>query len=342
MSTKKSAVLPLLVAVMLAACGGGGKEFRLTGRLLNINQGEFYVYSAEGDVEGMDTITVMAGRFEYAKELPRATTLMIVFPNFTEQPIFALPNGTAKIDGDASHLKDMKVKGSPDDKLMNTVRPRLADATEREKAEITEQFVREHPESRVGLYLVRRCLLMVENPDFAKSAALIDTMLAAQPKNGALMRMRTELKGRRYVEKDKGIPAFKATDTEGRKVSEKELRDAEVGVVIACATWNRESMEALRRLNKIKKKAKDRLHFVAISVDMSEKAFKKRVETDTITSPMICDGRGIDGSLFRLLGLRQADECLIFEKGKLKERVTNPHDLKKKVATKLGLDPASF
>jgi len=340
--TNKNIILPLLVAMILTACGGNSNEFRLKGRLLGINQGEFYVYSVEGDVEGMDTIVVKAGRFEYAKELPRATTLMVVFPNFTEQPIFATPKGKVKIDGDASHLKDMTVKGSEDNELMNAIRPRLADATAAERVKITEQFINEHPESRVGLYLVRRCLLHTESPDFAKSGTLVDKMVAVQPKNGALLRLRKDLQGRKYIAKNKGVPPFKATDTEGRKVNEKELSSAEVGVVMACATWNRESISTLKHLDNIKKKAKKRLSVVAISVDMSEKTFKERMEEDSIVSTMICDGKGIEGRLFRLFGFRQADECLIFEKGKLTERVTNPHDMKKKVATKFGYDPVDF
>lgn len=55
----------LLLTLMLVACGPDNGHFRLKGHLLNLNQGEFYVYSPDGSLEGTDTITVAGGRFTY-------------------------------------------------------------------------------------------------------------------------------------------------------------------------------------------------------------------------------------------------------------------------------------
>ena len=35
---------------------------------------------------------------------------MLVFPNFSEQPIFAQSGKTVNVKGDATHLKEMSVK----------------------------------------------------------------------------------------------------------------------------------------------------------------------------------------------------------------------------------------
>lgn len=330
-------VITLFAALIITSCGSGGSAFRLTGRLLNINQGEFYVYSAEEDVQGVDTIKVQAGRFEYKKEIPRATTLMIVFPNFTEQPIFAEPGGRVKIDGDASHLKDMTAEGSNDNKLMNTIRPRLADATEQQQLQITRDFITKHPTSRVGLYLVRRCILQSESPDFATAKTLISKMLAAQPKNGALIRMQKELQGRSAVKKNQTIPNFKATDTNGKTVDIKSLQQAEVGVVMTWTSWNVESVNALRQLNRMKKKVKSRLQIVAISLDTSTKECIKRIERDSIRGSIVCDEQAIDGSLYRSLGFMQTGEALILKKGKLTDHPHRADEITKQTEKALGL-----
>ena len=94
----------------LASCGTDGNHFKIDGRLLNLNQGEFYVYSLEGGEKALDTIKVQAGRFTYDVECTSPKTLMIVFPNFTEQPVFAQPGKSVDIKGDASHLKEMTVR----------------------------------------------------------------------------------------------------------------------------------------------------------------------------------------------------------------------------------------
>ena len=63
----------------------------MEGRFRNLNQGEFYVYASGKDADGIDTIRVADGRFAYEKALQKKVTLMMVFPNFTEQAIFAEP-----------------------------------------------------------------------------------------------------------------------------------------------------------------------------------------------------------------------------------------------------------
>ena len=42
--------------LLLTACGTDGGHFKIEGRLLHINGGEFYVYSPDGDLNAIDTI----------------------------------------------------------------------------------------------------------------------------------------------------------------------------------------------------------------------------------------------------------------------------------------------
>ena len=76
---------------MMVACGSKSGNFRLEGRLRNFNQGEFWIYSPDGDMMGFDTIRVRDSRFSYEKELDEPTMMIVVFPNYSEQPIFAEP-----------------------------------------------------------------------------------------------------------------------------------------------------------------------------------------------------------------------------------------------------------
>ena len=47
---------------------------------------------------------------------------MLVFPNFSEQPIFAKPGETVDIKADTSHLKELEATGTKDNELMNDFR----------------------------------------------------------------------------------------------------------------------------------------------------------------------------------------------------------------------------
>ena len=39
------------LTLIMVSCGTDSKHFKLEGRLLNLNQGEFYVYSPDGGIE---------------------------------------------------------------------------------------------------------------------------------------------------------------------------------------------------------------------------------------------------------------------------------------------------
>ena len=103
MKTITHALFTLIAVVAIAAlasCGTDGNHFKIDGRLLNLNQGEFYVYSNDQCVDGIDTIKVQGGRFSYEIPCSSPSTLTIVFPNFSETPVFAEPGKKVKVDGD--------------------------------------------------------------------------------------------------------------------------------------------------------------------------------------------------------------------------------------------------
>ena len=49
----KQIVFVLLLLSLLVSCGTRSGYFKVEGRLLNINQGELYVYSSDGAIDGI-------------------------------------------------------------------------------------------------------------------------------------------------------------------------------------------------------------------------------------------------------------------------------------------------
>ena len=60
----------ITLTLVLVSCGSRSGHFKLEGRLLNLNQGEFYIYSTDGVFAGIDTIKVDGGRFAYEPPAP--------------------------------------------------------------------------------------------------------------------------------------------------------------------------------------------------------------------------------------------------------------------------------
>ena len=145
-----------LFTFTLVSCGVDSDKFRLTGRLRNINQGEFWIYSPDGAIEGIDTILVRDGRFSYETELRIPSTFIIIFPNYSEQPVFAEPGQEVDIKGNASHMKEMLIKGTDDNDAMTELRMELNKLMPPEVPKAVGKFINENPKSLVSRYLFQR------------------------------------------------------------------------------------------------------------------------------------------------------------------------------------------
>lgn len=269
----------------LASCGTDGNHFKIDGRLLNLNQGEFYVYSLEGGEKALDTIKVQAGRFTYDVECTSPKTLMIVFPNFTEQPVFAQPGKSVDIKGDASHLKEMTVKGTKDNELMNKFREMIHNAAPPEMKKCAQLFVEDHPESRVGAYLVDRYFIHDANPDTKTAVRLVDLMIEKQPDNGYLKRQKRQLTASFVATKGADISNVLGTTVDGRTIGRVQLTKAPVTVVCALATWKYESMSQFRRLAAYAASQQGRVAVVGVSIDASPSLVRSQLASQIGISP---------------------------------------------------------
>ncbi len=319
-----------LVALMLASCGVDSKHFKLEGRLLNLNQGEFYVYSNEGTIDGIDTIKVQGGRFAMEMPCDKASTLMLVFPNFSEQPIFIEPGGAVEIKGDASHLKELKVNGTKTNELMNKFREQIASASPPEIKKLAKQFVEDHLDSPVSVYLVKKYFVTAQEPDYKEAKRLIEAMLKEQEGNVVLARMKHEIQMFGNLSVGSKLPAFTAHDINGRLVSSSDYATG-VAVIYAWASWNYESTTLQRQLKNLRRKYNEKLKLVSISVDASSHDCRNYIKNDSVTWPLVCDGMMFDSKPMKLLGLNNIPDNILTKNGRVIARGLSTQDLLKKI-----------
>ena len=282
-----TAVVALL---LLTSCGVESGKFRMQGRFSNLNQGEFYVYSTDGGIHGVDTIRVNSGRFTYEIRLDRPSTLIILFPNHSEQAVFAESGAEVTIKGDASHLKEMEITGTDINDQMTEWRMHANELTPPELKQWAIDFIRQHPTSVISSYLLNRYLVLAPEPDYAQAAAMAELMFKQQPDNGQLERLMKTLRSLGQVKVGVRLPDFSATDTEGRTVSRATLRGG-LNVIVPWAMWNYDSQSQLRTLRRLQKTYGQRLGVLSISLDAWQKEGRKFMERDSITWSNVCDGR---------------------------------------------------
>lgn len=319
-----------LFTLLLLSCGVDGDKFRLEGRLRNMHMGEFWVYSTDGAINGIDTISVREGRFAYEIELRSPTTLIVIFPNYSEQPVFAEPGEAVEIKGDASHMREMVINGTDDNEEMTRLRQELNKLMPPEIPKRVEAFVRENPQSEVSVYLVQR-YFMQENPDYKKANELVKLMIAAQPNNGRLIKWRKELPDLSSGQTNSRLKNFSAKDVKGRVVTQQDLM-RKVNVVTAWATWNYQSIDMQRRLQKLKEDYGEKLGVVSICLDGRPADVKQRVERDSVPWKTVCDGRLWQSPLLAQFGIADVPTCLVINgSGTIVARDLAPDKLEEKI-----------
>ena len=321
---KKYSLVSLLsfLTLLLASCGTDSHHFKIDGHLLNLNQGEFYVYSPDGSVtHGMDTIKVQAGRFSYLVECDRPMTLMIVFPNFTEQPVFAEPGKSVDIKGNASHLKELTVKGTKANKLMNAFREQILSASPAEIKKCAIQMAEDNPESAVAVYLVRRYLVTVDRPDYTTAARLLKLIVEKQPDNQFAARLLASCNGKTAINNGSKLPRFSANDINGKVVNNATLASVPNVVFYVWATWNYSSTSQLRQLADMERQSDGKLKVVSICLNPDKSSCQRTLKqygSDNITT--ICDGRMVNGDLFNKLGLYNLPDNILIKNGAIAEQ----------------------
>ena len=320
----------ILLTLVLVSCGVDGKHFKREGRFRHLNQGEFYVYSTDGVLDGIDTIKIEGGRFAYEIPCDEEGTLVMVFPNFSEQPVFTQPGKTVEIKADASHLKELEAEGTDNNKLMTVFRKQVSNMSPQQAIDAAAEFVKHNPKSDVSAWLIRKYFILAPKPDYAKAKQLLDLMIAEQPKNGKLVNLQQQLIGLAATV-GKSLPIFTATDINGNKVTQANLTQSPNAVVFLWASWNYESTDMQRQLKRLKAAKGNGLSVIGVCIDPSKSEMQQSLRQDSISWPTINDGMMFDTKIAKQLGLSQVPANILLKNGKIVGRNLRMNELKEKI-----------
>lgn len=315
----------------LTSCGSRDGYFKLDGHFLKMNQGEFYLYSPDGIITGIDTLRLNGGRFSH--EIPCETSgmLMLVFPNFSEQPIFAEEGQSVSIEGDASHLKELKVKGTKANELMTKFRLQITKISPLEEQEHAATFIQENPASPVSIYLLRRYFILTDKPDFKKTEELLTLIKSKQKNNAAITRIETDFAKSKATGKDQKVPKFSGSDINGHPVTNANLGGS-ISVIYTWASWSYESQEQQRQLRRIARQHGSKLNLIGINADASKEECRKTMKRDSITAPVVCDGQMFESPVMNQLGFTQVpDNIIVSKEGRILEHGLSTNDLKERL-----------
>lgn len=313
----------IFVLFILAACSGSGDEVSIGGRLLHMNQATFYVYSIDGTIDGIDTITVQGGRFEYDREISHAGTLVIVFPNYSQMPVFVKPGTSVSIKGDAARLREVKVEGDGVNEDFTDFRVEHLNASPDQMKRATADYVNSKDcNSEIALWLIQQHCLAPQGADTKEAVTLLKVLAQRDGDNVKVKRLLNQLLAVGTVNVGDRIEAFTATDIDGNRITEKMLAQGKC-VVMTCALWNYDSQSMLRRLAT---RNDGKVIAVCLEVDRQDaRELQNRCNAKDVT--MVCDSTQWDNPLLRTFGLSTIPDNVVIENGRVTKRNVPVSDL---------------
>ena len=247
----KKALAYILFTLIVVSCSTSGGTFRMKGKFKNFNQGELLVYSLMGKGR-IDTIKLTEGRFNYEVPIEDTLLLSVVFPNFSEIPVIASPGATLTMQGDASHLREVKVDGDEQNHLLTEFRLQINEATPPEIEKMAADFITAHPESHGCLYVLNKYFLLKNNAPYAKVYDLLTKMQKAAPSR-LTAQLSNQLSGLKRVNVGDRLPKISAKTISGTTISTADM-NGDVNVITIWSSWNYESQGIQRQLHRLKKK----------------------------------------------------------------------------------------
>lgn len=277
------AILSLSIS-LLTSCNSDSGRVTIDGRLLNMNQADFLVYSYDGAIAGVDTIHVKGGRFSYEKSILRDGTLVIVFPNFKTIPVFVKKGCSIDIDGNAAQLKEMKVTGTEENKTFTEWRKNTDNLSPKDLEAQAKKFIDAHADSPISRWMRMQYVTYEVKP------AIGDP-----------------------------LPSFSAVDVNGNAVNESKLLNGNA-VIIVWSSWNYDSQNMLRRIAyDIRENKSDAIkNIITICIDADPKLCKKSLRSQNAENiQTICDGMMLESPLLKTLGISTFPANIKLKDGKV-------------------------
>lgn len=321
-----SVLLPLL-----SACGPGKDRVRFEGKLENISQAEFYAYSDAGEIDGIDTIRIEDGRFTYERMLTRPVLLTLLYPNFTRTYVILEPGKTIRMKGDAAKIGEATITGSEENQLLTDFRLANLSGPEAKRRLAASQFIRDHASTLAAVAVFKRHFAGIKNPDPAQALAMLDVLHQAQPQNRSVIDLEANFRPFLLNTVGSQMQAFEAQTLDGAHISSTTFEGKGL-IVLTCATWRPKSFSLLRSVRRLLQENElEGWECLIVSLDSDVKACRERLEADSISYPVVCDGMSFDSPLVNKLSLTRVPTCMVVDKsGKILARdVTDQSELLK-------------
>ena len=323
--------LVLMAALMAAACSTDKTHFRLEGKIDNIDQSEFYIYSPGGDFDGMDTIRVKGGRFTYERALEGDMVLTLLFSDKGQLMLVAQPGTTARLRGDATRLGEAEITGTDANDMLSDLRTDMLSGGPQQTLLKATHFIRSHKESPAATAVFLRYLANPDETDANTTREMLDLLVQGQPKNATVAKLKSRLLPLINTAKGQKLPKFSLPLFDGGSLESKDCSGQPL-LFVFWAQWSSSSYAMMREARKMEKRYAPHLKVIYVNIDADRQTCRTRARRDTLGTNVVFDGEGPTGPAATTLGMRAATEWFVCDRqGRITTRDTRTETMQEAV-----------
>lgn len=303
----------LLIALTFVACSKQKDKVIIEGEIEGVNEADLFVYCDDPEqFYGVDTIKMKKGEFTYERKIAGPMVLTLLYPNFSSTLIVAAPGEKIKMKGNAAKLGEAEISGSDENQLLTDFRQDNAEKREADAVMAAENFVRSHPKTLAAYAVYKRYFALAQSPDPQTALSLIDLLRKSQPRNIAIAGTAERLTPIFKASQGQQLPDFSARTLGGGTVSLSSIKGKPT-LILFWATWSNDAFDATRRLRRITRAYAGRLNAIAFSLDVNPKMASQRAKADSLTCPVVCDGRAFNSPTAKAFGVKYVPGNLLLD-----------------------------
>lgn len=310
----------LLAGLGLFSCSGQQDKFILKGQFTNLNEAEIYFWTPDGGRQKLDTVMVHQGKFTYESPQSKPGWYTLLFQNMSEQVIFSEPGQSVELQADATHLRNMKIKGGKANALMTEFRKEtLEDTQESAIAAKAQAFIQAHPESLVSLYLFQKYVMQRPDTQLQDAAPLVTLLLQHHADDAILQQCQSTIAAAQQSATGQPAQPFQVTDHKGRTLTLDSFRDSTL-VLCFWANWSEQGKDDLRKLKAAQTDCRKDATILTVSLDMQRFSWRTFLRIDSIPGKHVCDMNAWESPVVRAYGICEIPTYILIEKNQVTAR----------------------
>lgn len=327
--------LPLILFLFLFfSCNRELEQSRIRGHIEGLTTDTIYLYGIEDLYDRVDTVFLEEGKFSVDLAIDTLTLLRMVIRDSLEYPLFIGKKEELIVSGSVLDSLDLVVEGKNglNDEFMHfqdSIGHVFSNFTDSLFLNKTKQYILEHTNSLISVYLLDTYFVNVPNPNFDEIKEIINRLSGELKDRRSISSLLSRLKELEKVEVNKIAPYFTLKMSDGESKTRSTYKDQYL-LLHFWASWDQESRaqnQALKELYKENKRRK-KLSFVSFSLDLDSISWKKAIKEDSLVWDQACDLRAWSSDFVKLFSIYKIPTLILINpQSKIIDREIEVNDL---------------